>query len=181
MSVAVAVEWTRWFNRDNPSGTGDWETVTSLYYENPNQMCQNPVDIQCQTIGGSSYTSTGEVVSCSASVGLVCKNADQTDGYCRDYRVRFKCPCYYEWTPWFDRDNPSGTGDWETVTSLYYENPNQMCQNPVDIQCQTIGGSSYTSTGEVVSCSASLGLVCKNADQTDWSCLDYRVRFKCPC
>ncbi|XP_071956624.1 cartilage intermediate layer protein 2-like [Antedon mediterranea] len=178
-AVINAAQWTPWFDRDNPSGTGDWETVGSLYSENPNQMCQNPTGIQCQTTSGAHYTSTGEVVSCSASTGLVCRNADQPDNYCQDYRVRFLCS-KYQWTPWFDRDNPSGSGDWETVSSLYNENPNQMCQHPATIQCQTTGGAHYTSTGEVVSCSASTGLVCKNADQPDNYCQDYRVRFLCP-
>ncbi|XP_071944581.1 uncharacterized protein [Antedon mediterranea] len=83
--------WTPWFNRDNPSGSGDWETVSDLYSENPSIMCDNPTAIECQTINGLPYTSTGEIVSCT-TYGLVCKNEDQTVGECSDYRVRFFCP-----------------------------------------------------------------------------------------
>jgi hypothetical protein len=42
----------------------------------------------------------------------------------KNNKVRFCCPIKekpncdskgYKWTTWLDRDNPSGTGDWETL------------------------------------------------------------------
>jgi hypothetical protein len=32
------------------------------------------------------------------------------------------------WTDWFDRDNPSGSGDYETLTSLIQDRPNDVCE-----------------------------------------------------
>ena len=53
-------------------------------------------------------------------------------------------------TPWFDRDNPSGTGDWETLSDLRKENPGKICNNPLQIQVQTTSGASVASTGNVI-------------------------------
>ncbi len=36
-----------------------------------------------------------------------------------------------KWTPWFDRDNPSGTGDWETPLSALGA---AACTNPLTIE-----------------------------------------------
>lgn len=48
--------WTRWLDRDNPSGTGDWETLRNFP---PAQVCPRPVGIECQTTSGQPYQSTG--------------------------------------------------------------------------------------------------------------------------
>ena len=48
--------WTRWLNRDLPSGTGDWETLADFP---PHQVCPRPVGIECQTADGRPYNATG--------------------------------------------------------------------------------------------------------------------------
>ena len=48
--------WTRWFNRDNPGKTGDWETLHNFP---ESQVCPRPVGIECQTTSGQPYQSTG--------------------------------------------------------------------------------------------------------------------------
>lgn len=79
--------WTSWLDRDNPSGSGDWEVRTHF----PN-VCDDPVEIECQTTGGVAAHETGEVVVCDPSYGLRCKHTEQPDGRCDyDYRVRFRC------------------------------------------------------------------------------------------
>ena len=83
----VSEQWTEWKDRDNPSGSGDWETLSSFP-----DVCDAPIDIECQTTAGLDWTATGEVVRCEPQVGLVCKNVDQSDSYCEDYKVRFLCP-----------------------------------------------------------------------------------------
>ena len=50
----------------------------------------------------------------------------------------------YCWTKWLDRDNPSGTGDYETLGNF---NQNQVCPKPVGIECRTTAGAPYQSTG----------------------------------
>lgn len=41
--------WTKWFNRDVPGGTGDWETLEKLRKENPGKICHKPLEIQAVT------------------------------------------------------------------------------------------------------------------------------------
>jgi hypothetical protein len=80
--------WTGWYDRDNPSGNGDWE-LRSLQAG----VCSSPTGVECRTITGLALWQTGEVVSCSAIDGLLCLNSSQPDGVCNyDYKVRFLCP-----------------------------------------------------------------------------------------
>ena len=58
--------------------------------------------------------------------------------------VVYTCTNTYCWTRWFDRDNPSLTGDWETLHNF---NKAQVCPRPVGIECQTTSGQPYQSTG----------------------------------
>ena len=87
---AIENEWTQWFDRDNPSGSGDFETIVNLKQEYPGEICDSPVQIECQTLGGLDYTETGQTVTCSADDGLRCVNTNNVGG-CLDYRVRFFC------------------------------------------------------------------------------------------
>ncbi|KAF3849995.1 hypothetical protein F7725_019714 [Dissostichus mawsoni] len=41
------------------------------------------------------------------------------------------------WTDWFDRDNPSGSGDWELSSDLRKENPGKICDYPLYIEVVT--------------------------------------------
>lgn len=80
--------WTRWLDRDDAGGSGDWELL-SLF--NPADVCTNPSAVLCETTNGNSHWWTGETVSCTLN-GLACQNAQQSDGLCEDYRVKFYCP-----------------------------------------------------------------------------------------
>ncbi|XP_068591948.1 cartilage intermediate layer protein 2-like [Cebidichthys violaceus] len=180
--------WTDWFDRDNPSGSGDWETLSSLRIENPGKICPEPVAIEVQTLTGLSVAAAGDVIFTSdTTTGFVCRNADQSGRNCNDYRVRFTCPITFCdrrvcWTKWYDRDNPSGTGDWENLSSLHKENPGKICPKPVAIEVQTLTGLSVAAAGEVIFISnPTKGFVCRNQDQNSGMCLDYKVRFGCPC
>jgi hypothetical protein len=83
------IGWTDWLNRDNPSGSGDWETRTSFP---SGTVCTNPAAIQCETVDGIAHNLTGETVTCNPQTGFYCQNSAQSDGSCLDYRVRFYCP-----------------------------------------------------------------------------------------
>ena len=87
-----------------------------------------------------------------------------------------ECGCV--WTPWLDRDDPSGYSDYEALSSHLAEG--KACVNPLKVECETLGGVDWTQTGEVYACTPSGGGVCANAGQPDGQCLDYRVRFCCP-
>ena len=53
------------------------------------------------------------------------------------------------WTDWFDRDDPSRTGDWETLLNLRWENKQAICPKPMGIEVQTVSGAPASSTGDV--------------------------------
>ncbi|ESP02752.1 hypothetical protein LOTGIDRAFT_110884 [Lottia gigantea] len=85
--------WTRFYDRDNPSASGDWEDLSTLRKENKGEICEKPVDIEARLTDGRPYTAGGDIITLSASVGLICKNNQQTSGNrCDDYKVRFCCP-----------------------------------------------------------------------------------------
>ena len=85
------VPFTQWLDRDNPSGVGDFETLAEFVAAS--QVCPFPVEIECRTLAGVNWTQTGEVLTCSDSIGLICINSEQPAGtVCSDYEVRFRCP-----------------------------------------------------------------------------------------
>ncbi|TNN44909.1 Cartilage intermediate layer protein 2 [Liparis tanakae] len=181
--------WTQWYDRDSPGGSGDWETLADLRTEHPGKICPSPTAIEFETLNGLSAAATGDVISAQDTTkGFVCKNADQADGKkCSDYRVRFSCPESYCdtdvcWTKWYDRDGPSGDGDWETLSALQAEHPDAICSNPVALEAQTLAGLSVAEAGDVIHKRDPIkGFVCRNKDQPEGkTCSDYRVRFSCP-
>ncbi|XP_055515432.1 uncharacterized protein LOC129711657 [Leucoraja erinacea] len=175
---------TQWFDRDDPSGHGDYEDLTNLRNENPDLICPNPTSCEVETLSGIPASSSGDIVSnCNVFSGFACVNAEQTDGQCEDYRIRFTCPesfCNCR-TQWFDRDDPSGHGDYEVLTNLRNENPGLICPNPTGCEVETLSGIPASSSGDIVSsCSIISGFLCVNAEQSDGRCEDYRIRFICP-
>ena len=161
--------WTEWFDRDNPSGTGDWENLVNF------NVCsgQSIIDVQARRIdNGLPAEYAGQIfIAYDTTVGFICRNDDQR---CSDYEVQFKCQSY--WTEWFDRDDPSGTGDWENLVNF------NVCsgQTPTGITARRISDklpAEYTGQ-TLLSYSPGTGLVCKN-DDNNQNCFDYEVRFKC--
>jgi len=162
------VVWTGWYDRDDASGVGDFETLVDL-----TGVCANPVAIDCSTVGNVDWTDTGETVTCDPAIGLTCVNANQGDGYCLDYKVRFACPG--TWTAWLNRDYPGGVGDFETLVNF-----TGICANPIAVDAKTSTDIYWTETDETLTCRPDYGLSCVNADQDDLYCLNYNVRFACP-
>ena len=80
--------WTQWYDKDDPASSGDFEERAS---EMP-PVCANPLFVECKTVEGKTLTETGEVVTCTPTDGFLCLNANQPDGTCLDYMVRFCCP-----------------------------------------------------------------------------------------
>ncbi|CAL8377546.1 unnamed protein product [Boreogadus saida] len=122
------------------------------------------------------------------TTGFICKNEDQPDHRCFDYRVRFVChPPFCNqhicWSRWFDLDNPSGTGDWETLSSLRKKYPGAICDEPLYIEAVTVDTRTPAlATGQnFYIFNPTTGFVCRNSDQTKKGCLDYKVRFGCCC
>ncbi|MBC7977328.1 MAG: hypothetical protein H7138_20315 [Myxococcales bacterium] len=85
----TAIEWSSWLDRDSPSGNGEFETRADFSIVQVG--CSSPVAIEATTLSGVPWQNTGEVLTVSPSVGLICQNSAQPDGSCQDYRVRFGC------------------------------------------------------------------------------------------
>ncbi|XP_078414425.1 mucin-5AC isoform X1 [Cetorhinus maximus] len=175
---------TQWFDRDYPSGRGDYEDLFNLRKEYPGQICSNPTACEVETTSGIPASGSGDnIPECSISTGFACVNDEQNDGSCEDYRIRFVCPesfCNCQ-TQWFDRDDPSGKGDYEDLVNLRTEYPDQICSHPTACEVETTSGIPASNTGDnTPECSISTGFSCVNEEQGDGSCEDYRIRFTCP-
>ncbi|KAK7882741.1 hypothetical protein WMY93_028915 [Mugilogobius chulae] len=181
--------YTDWFDRDDPSGTGDWETLFALRADYPGQICNNPLQIQVESLDGDSVATTGNIISVMDVVtGFICNNSMQPSKMCEDFRVRFFCPhkfCQEKvcWTKWFDRDDPTGSGDWELLVNLRKEYPKEICKIPLYIDVRTVDTNEpITVTGQNWHIySPTEGFACRNQDQKECACRDYKVRFGCPC
>lgn len=54
--------WTDWFNKDDPGGSGDWETLSSLQMRYPRKTCPEPVDIEANIVSGLSMDTAGDII-----------------------------------------------------------------------------------------------------------------------
>uniref|UniRef100_A0A671K5U9 WxxW domain-containing protein n=1 Tax=Sinocyclocheilus anshuiensis TaxID=1608454 RepID=A0A671K5U9_9TELE len=138
-----------WFDSDNPNTNGgDSELLTVLLSVYHGYICPNPLGIEAQTISGQpAIFQTILTETCfliyNPTSGFSCVN--QGGVLCADYKVRFTCQedwCSSEcMTPWFDRDDPNGLGDNETLSLTLIQYPLQVCTQPIAIEVATISGT----------------------------------------
>ncbi|TNN39814.1 Cartilage intermediate layer protein 2 [Liparis tanakae] len=144
---------TRWFDHDDPTGNGDFEVFSDLRSIYPREICPQPIAIEVQTISGEPASSTSNTfLNYDATYGFACVNADQGSKSCEDYKVRFTCPnefCQGCRTGWFNMDNPTSRGDYETLLQLQMLYPSQVCSRPVAIEAMTVSGVPAHKTGDV--------------------------------
>ncbi|KAK0135137.1 Cartilage intermediate layer protein 2 [Merluccius polli] len=174
--------WTEWFDGDDPSGMGDQETLHNLREENLGKICPDPQGIEVMTTSGISMVAAGEMIAfADSTTGFICKNEDQPDKECFDYRVRFSYRSATDpvisWTEWFDRDNPSATGDWENTINLKKDYPGVICEIPLYVEAVTIDTMTPAmATGQnILIFNPTDGFVCRNADQQNQQCFDYKI------
>lgn len=115
--------------------------------------------------------------------GFWCENDEQDNGLCDDYAVRFCCSqftagdsdCHqngYQWSEWFDADDPGDDGDFEYLTKFSRKG---ACQNPtgIEVEPRTSGAT------DVTHISLEYGFWCVNSENSA-QCADFRVRVCCP-
>lgn len=97
-------------------------------------------------------------------------------------RVNFNAGCEGgKYTDWYDRDNPSGEGDYETLNDLRKSHPEKICPHPSYVDARVIATDlPHSSAGQNTHSSLTGGFWCNNKDNPGTSCLDYKVRFCCP-
>ncbi len=146
---------TAWLNRDNPGGVGDYETT------------MDHIKIQCRFKATGKAITEGAPVGyhCNIKEGGGCKNNNPAGLRCQDMEVMFS------WaggaTPWLNRDQPDGVGDYETTS------------DHLKIQCR------FKATGKAITDGAPIGYHCnildggwcKNNDPAGLKCEDMEVMF----
>uniref|UniRef100_A0A4W6FME7 WxxW domain-containing protein n=1 Tax=Lates calcarifer TaxID=8187 RepID=A0A4W6FME7_LATCA len=171
---------TQWLNSDDPSEEGDVESILQLMKTFPGQVCKNPIGIEAMTTRGISAHYTGDTyLSYDVAFGFACINEKQKSKQCEDYQVILTCPsdfCQgkFSWTRWFDEDDPTDKGDYETLLQLQMLYPTEVCTQPVAIEAMTLSVVGLTMTQY----DATQGFACVNTGGK--RCQDYKVRFTCP-
>ena len=113
---------------------------------------------------------------------------------CPDYRARFLGPCdssprrsdytQCEWSDYYDSDTPTyfSDGDLELPTMHTCEAGKSI----VGVDCRTLDGKDWTTTGDRYTCTPKHGGQCSGREQPEVSefktppfCADYKVRFLC--
>ncbi|XP_033485700.1 mucin-5AC [Epinephelus lanceolatus] len=177
---------TQWLNSDDPSDEGDVESIPQLLKTFPGQVCGNPLSIEAKTTSGISAEHTGDTfLSYDAAFGFACISEKQRNKQCEDYQVILTCPpdfCQGCRTSWFNLDNPTKQGDYETLRQLQMQHPNEVCSQPVAIEAMTVSGVPAHKTGDVFQVyDAARGFACVNAEQPGGRrCQDYKIRLTCP-
>ncbi|XP_047425803.1 uncharacterized protein si:dkey-205h13.2 [Mugil cephalus] len=144
---------TQWMNSGNSSGEGDVESIHQLLKTFPGQVCGNPTGIEARTTSGISARYTGDIfLSYDVTFGFACINEKQKSKQCEDYQVSLTCPsdfCQGCRTRWFDVDDPTGRGDYETLLQLQVLYPSQVCSQPVAIEAMSVSGVPAHKTGDI--------------------------------
>jgi hypothetical protein len=84
-----------------------------------------------------------QLTQCQQTQSTVIKAPIYMAPSCPDCFVSQVCG-NFKWTKWFDRDNPSGLGDFETIKDLVSSGG---CAQPTMIECETTSGLSWWKTG----------------------------------
>ena len=87
--VSTTYQYGQWRDRDDSSGTGDYEVNFG------DLNCSTPVHMQARVRGGVTLINhideAPDALRSFSTSGLACVNSDQADGRCSDYEVRFAC------------------------------------------------------------------------------------------
>lgn len=163
LAVAVGVSGVAyagsspWFDRDNQSGKGDYETMADLM----KLECRLKTNQQIVTTGNPDAGYTADVAK-----GCYCENGGNGNN-CQDLEAR------WTWTggatPWFDRDDPSGDGDYETLVDL------------MTVSCRVKGAGTAITEGSPRGwhLSVGAGCYCVNAENGN-QCTDGEVQWSWP-
>jgi len=172
-------EWSDWLNDDDATGAGDYETLAKF---SGKEACAAPIAAQAQATDDGSV----EYTHIDTTIGFYCLNDEQSTGQCADFEVRYCCPkmqvgtCNvkgYEWTPYYNGDDATGTGDWEMLHNL---EPNQACLNPMGAKVRDTQAGYYGTSDEVTHLTLE-GFYCLNEEQpSGMPCADFEISFCCP-
>ncbi|HEX2585714.1 MAG TPA: hypothetical protein VHL14_11305 [Steroidobacteraceae bacterium] len=189
-------------NLDTPTNAdgAEYETLVGLGIQYPQFYCSNPVSLEAHVVKNGDLSSTGtdsgggnrifsttemslipnKLRAFNLRDGLVCVNADQNGGTCKDYQTAYFCNG--TWTD-FQNHTPNSTGDNESRSGF-----TGLCSNPGAIQGRYNKGTAgspdwvtFDGPNDRLAQFNNKGLICVNADQgAGQTCSNYVVRFICP-
>lgn len=135
--------WTKWMNRDAPTGTGDWEQYSDFQKLYPG-VCKDkyPLDTECQTADGNPYYANKQVIQRCSYGGFICENVAQQGGRCKDYKSRFLCGGT---PPPEEEEKDPVTSNAEFNTQINYTAPEKPGYEPTKYE-DTITRDSDTTT-----------------------------------
>lgn len=178
-----------WISTDKPDASGDHETLERAARHFPEFSCQDPGSFIAKEKKTSNHfyrfahESPQNLHTFNARQGLLCKNADQTNGVCRDYQVRYRCDDTkvgggIYWTNWINNSRPDASGDDERLPA---RSSRSFCiaGDPTAIEAGISDDNSFFVLGppqKLNRFSTTRGLTCLNSDN---KCKDYEVRMSC--
>jgi len=182
----------RWLNVDSLDNGEDRETFADArtQYSRLLQVCDAPGELEAHAVGSPYNFSTANTLPDELEIfnlreGLKCVDNQQADGKCNDYKTRYLCPLPnkidYQWSTWYDVDDPGSTMDDETRQTLINRNL-PICSGAKAIEASTtqngITFSAYGANDRLAEFNP-YGLKCKNSDQVaGGKCSNYVVRYK---
>ncbi|XP_021374153.1 mucin-5AC-like [Mizuhopecten yessoensis] len=264
-----SVSVSPWINQVNPNTADGDHEVSALEYQKQTDFCSLGTisGIECwdETLNAPAESS-GEIIKCSVTDGLVCNNADNFPVPCTDYKIRYRCDvchlqptagpglgpngqptagpglnvngyptagpgfgpnglptagpvlgpngqptagpvvgpngqptagpglgpngqptaqptiCSVSVSPWINQVNPNTADGDHEVSALEYQKQTDFCSLGTisGIECwdETLNAPAESS-GEIIKCSVTDGLVCNNADNFPVPCTDYKIRYRC--
>lgn len=91
MMTTCASYWSSWINKHNPSLDNNDNEVSAAEYQAKTGFCAGGKikDVDCETIYGVTPDSTGDIMECTLSSGVVCTGNNIVQ--CSDWKVRYFC------------------------------------------------------------------------------------------
>ncbi|XP_030646371.1 mucin-5AC-like [Chanos chanos] len=125
--------WSDWISNSYPNQTngGDFESISDLA-QSGEIPCRKPTNIQCRMKATEiPYEQAGQTVQCDVSVGLVCRNQDQTPvPQCSNYEIRVQC-CENTCTTTSPTTTPSTETTTTTTTSATSTTTTTTTETPI--------------------------------------------------
>ncbi|XP_052092501.1 mucin-5AC-like [Mytilus californianus] len=140
--------WSPWVDEKNPTtyALGDKEK-SALEYQKASRFCSGGTihKVECwSTDIGAFHYSTGEVMKCTPTDGVICNNADNFPLPCTNYKIRYQCTCIHN-TPQLDTDKIPSTAATTVPTGPMNPDTLQNHTRPHKDQTTTVSGSACRS------------------------------------
>nr|XP_048314516.1 mucin-5B-like [Myodes glareolus] len=114
--------WSDWLDHSSPipgSSGGEFETYANIRAAGI-AICEKPLHLECDVADHVPQQELNQVINCSLSFGLVCRNLDQPGPFsvCLNYRIRVLCCDDYSHCPSTPSSTRTSALSWSTHNPL---------------------------------------------------------------